>query len=69
MTKKKDKDNENENEPSYKFTSIKTVNLPDGIKYEAHAIYSKTGRIILSYKNESTEIEDITYIGVMDEDG
>ena len=54
-------------EPEYKFTSIETVNLPEGIIYDGHAIYSKTGRIILQYKleNDATNL----YFGVMDEDG
>jgi hypothetical protein len=59
-SKKKDSDS------SYKFTSIKTVKLPENIIYEGHAIYSKTGRIIFSYKKDN----DIkTYIGVINEDG
>ena len=66
---KDDKDNTPSDESSYKFTSIETVNLPEGIIYDSHAIYSKTGHIILTYKNESIEKENITYIGVMDEDG
>ena len=53
-------------EPDYKFTSIETVTLPEGIIYEAHAIYSKTGRIILQYKMEN---DNNTYFGVMDENG
>ena len=66
---KDDKDNTPSDESSYKFTSIETVNLPEGIIYDSHATYSKTGHIILTYKNESIEKENITYIGVMDEDG
>ena len=52
--------------PSYKPTSINTVKLPDGITYEGHAIYSKTGKIIFAYKKEN---DGNTYIGVMDDDG
>ena len=53
-------------DPSYKFTSIKTVKLPENIIYDGHAIYSKTGRILFAYKKEN----DInTYIGVINEDG
>ena len=54
-------------DPDYKFTSIETVTLPEGIIYDGHAIYSKTGRIILQYKmeNDNTNL----YFGVMDEDG
>ena len=66
---KDSKDNTPSDESSYKFTSIETVNLPEGIIYDSHATYSKTGHIILTYKNESIEKENITYIGVMDEDG
>ena len=54
-------------EPYYKFTSIKTVPLPEGISYEGHAIYSKTGHVLLLYKMENDNTN--TYIGVMDEDG
>ena len=54
-------------EPDYKFTSIETVKLPEGIKYKGHAIYSKTGHIIFLYKMENDA--NTTYIGVMDEDG
>jgi len=51
----------------YNYTSIETVDLPEGIKYEGHAIYSKTGYIILLYKMENDT--NISYIGVMNEDG
>ena len=51
----------------YKFTSITTVKIPDGIIYDKHAIYSKTGRILFTYKKENDEKN--TYIGVMDENG
>jgi hypothetical protein len=51
----------------YKYTSIDTVVLPERIKYEGHAIYSKTGHIILLYKMENDT--NTSYIGVMDEDG
>jgi len=54
-------------DPDYKFTSIETVTLPEGIIYKGHAIYSKTGHIILLYKMENET--NNTYIGVMDEDG
>ena len=54
-------------EPDYKFTSIETVTLPEGITYESHAIYSKTGHILLIYKMDNDI--NTTYIGVMDEDG
>ena len=40
-----------------------------GIIYGSHAVCSKTGHIILTYKNEGIEKECITYIGVMDEGG
>ena len=53
--------------PDYKFTSIETVTLPEGITYESHAIYSKTGHILFLYKMENDT--NNTYIGVMDEDG
>ena len=56
-------------DPSYKFTSIETVPLPEGIIYDSHAIYSKTGRILLIYKYENDTNSNKTYIGVMDEDG
>ena len=51
----------------YKFTSIETVTLPEGITYEGHAIYSKTGHILFLYKMENDT--NTSYIGVMDEDG
>jgi hypothetical protein len=54
-------------EPDYKFTSIDTITLPKGITYEGHAIYSKTGHVILLYKMENDNTN--SYIGVMDEDG
>ena len=54
-------------EPDYKFTSIETITLPEGITYEGHAIYSKTGHVILLYKMENDT--NNSYIGVMDEDG
>ena len=53
-------------ESSYEPTSINTVKLPNGITYETHAIYSKTGKIIFVYKKEN---DGNIYIGVMDEDG
>ena len=40
-------------EPDYKFTSIENVTLPEGVIYKGHAIYSKTGHIILLYKMEN----------------
>ena len=46
--------------------SINTVNLPEGIIYSGHAIYSMKGRIILYYNKEN---DNNTYIGVMNEDG
>ena len=54
-------------DPDYKFTSIETVPIPEGIIYDGHAIYSKTGHIIIQYKmeNDNTNL----YFGVMDEDG
>ena len=52
---------------NYNFTSIETVNLPEGIIYEGHAIYSKTGHILFLYKMENDT--NTSYIGVMDEDG
>jgi len=54
-------------EPDYKFTSIETVTLPEGIIYESHAIYSKTGHLLLIYKMENDI--NTTYIGVLNEDG
>ena len=54
-------------EPDYKFTSIDTVVLPEGIIYKGHAIYSKTGHVLLLYEMENDT--NTTYIGVMDEDG
>ena len=54
-------------EPDYKFTSIDTVALPEGIIYKSHAIYSKTGHVLLLYEMENDT--NTTYIGVMDEDG
>jgi len=39
-------------EPDYKFTSIETITLPEGITYEGHAIYSKTGHVILLENGE-----------------
>ena len=50
-----------------KFTSIETVPIPEGIIYDGHAIYSKTGHIIIQYKmeNDNTNL----YFGIMDEDG
>lgn len=62
-----DTSDETTDDLSYNYTSIETVNLPEGIIYDSHAIYSKTGRIILSYKYENGDNK--TYIGVMDEDG
>ena len=56
-------------DPSYKFTSIETVPLPEGIIYDSHAIYSKTGRILLIYKYENDSESNKTYIGVIDQDG
>ena len=35
--------------------------------YDGHAIYSKTGHILLQYKMENDT--NNTYFGVMDEDG
>ena len=52
---------------NYNFTSIETVNLPEGITYEGHAIYSKTGHILFLYKMENDT--NTSYIGVMNEDG
>ena len=46
--------------------SINTVNLPEGIIYGGHAIYSKKGRILLLYNKEG---DNNTYIGVMNENG
>ena len=56
-----------DDDSDYKFTSITTVKIPDGIIYDKHAIYSKTGRILFTYKKENDEKN--TYIGVMDENG
>ena len=58
--------NKKNSDPSYKFTSIKTVKLPENIIYENHAIYSKTGKILFIYKKEN---DKNTYIGVINEDG
>jgi hypothetical protein len=62
----KDKEDEKPKDPDYKFTSITTVNIPEGITYDSHAIYSKKGRILFTYKKDD---DNKTYIGVMDEDG
>ena len=51
---------------SYKPTSISTVSIPKGIIYDSHAIYSKSGNILLTYKKEN---DNNLYIGVMGEDG
>ena len=61
---KKDDDKSDSSE-KFKF-SINTVNLPEGIIYGSHAIYSKKGRILLLYNKEN---DNNTYIGVMNEDG
>ena len=57
---------ENHSSSSYKPTSINSVQIPEGIIYASHAIYSKNGKIILNYKKENDKNE---YIGVMEEDG
>ena len=51
---------------SFKPTSINTVKIPEGITYDSHAIFSRAGKILLTY---TIEDDDKTYIGVMDEDG
>ena len=51
---------------SYKPTSINTVPIPEGIIHDSHAIYSKSGNILLIYKKEN---DNNLYIGVMEEDG
>ena len=56
-----------DDDDDYKFTSITTVKIPDGIIYDKHAIYSKTGKILFTYKKENDEKN--TYIGVIEEDG
>ena len=58
-------DDKSDSSEKYKF-SINSVNLPEGIIYEGHAIYSKKGHIIFLYKKED---DSNTYIGVMNEDG
>ena len=58
-------DDKSDSSEKYKY-SINTVNPPEGIIYEGHAIYSKKGHIIFLYKKEN---DSNTYIGVMNEDG
>ena len=53
-------------ESSYKPSSIYSVKLPEGIIYDGHAIFSKTGKILFAYKKEN---EDNLYFGVMNTDG
>ena len=51
---------------SFKPTSINTVTIPEGVIYDSHAIYSKSGKILLTYKKKN---DQNLYIGVMEEDG
>ena len=58
---------DDKSDSSKKFkVSINTVNMPEGITYGDHAIYSKKGRILFFYYKEN---DNKTYIGVMNEDG
>ena len=67
MTKSNDNNNKESNKiSSYKPTLIETIKLPNTIIYEDHAIYSKTGHIILNYKKEN---DNNTYLGIINEDG
>ena len=51
---------------SYKPTSFEIVKFPEGIIYNGKGIFSKTGKILLSYTKQN---DNNTYIGVMNSDG